>query len=183
MANEKAAGAPGQAPASREAAHAAAAAIMGEAGNKPDHVANREAPSKDKKFVSMRTFDYNSKPLDRGQVFQFVGLGGDARLRDLKYVVELDANSTLYECPSCGAQFIQMGLRDGHAKSRHSNTRFVPPAPPIREPGETIHSYQNRLDEWAQAAGRMADSHDERRDKMENDIAPLDLSKTQASRS
>ena len=177
----KALGAPGQPVASREAAHAVAAQIMGAAGRRPDHVASRTPPQRDTLFVALRTFDYNGRHLDRGQVFTFEGCPGDARLRDLRYVVEHDGG-TLYECPQCSERFNVAGLRDGHARTRHVKSQYRPPAPPIREPGESIDNYQNRLDEWAQAAGAAADAADERRDKIENEIAPLDLEKTAASR-
>lgn len=182
-ANIKAAGAPSQPVASREEAHAVAAQIMGEAGRRPDHVANREPPRLDVPYVALRTFDYSGSHLDRGQVFKFVGLQNDGRLKDLRYAVELEKGASLYECSQCGHSFTSMGLRDGHAKVRHSKSRYVPPPPPIREPGESSDSYQNRLDEWARMAGAQADAQDERRDKLENEVAPLDLTKTAASRS
>lgn len=175
-------GAPDQPIASREEAHAIGARIIGESAERPEH-ARREAPPRDAAYVALRTFDYGRQPLDRGQVFHFSGLPNDARLRDLRYATRLDADATTYECPQCGARFTSMGLRDGHAKVRHAKSRFVPPPAPVREPGESIDTYQNRLDEWAKAAGAAADSVDERRDKLENEVAPLDLSQTAASRS
>ena len=178
----RAAGAVGQPVATREAAHAVAASIMGEAGAAPDHVAAREAPPTNVKFVALRTFDYGGRALDRGQIFTFAGLPNDGRLRDLRYAAPLERGTSSYECGACGAQFTAMGLRDGHAKVRHLKQRFVPPAAPIREPGESIDTYQNRLDDWAKAAGAMADAADDQRDKFENDVAPLDLEKTAASR-
>lgn len=171
-----------EAPVSRETAHAAAAAVMGEAGRKPDHVTSRDKPSKDASFVALRTFGYGPKMIDRGQVFSFVGMPGDGRLRDLRYAAELEKGGTLYECPGCGEKFVSMGLRDGHTKARHTKSKFVPPAPPAREPGMSADEYRNVLDEWAKQAGRLADSQDERRDKLENEVAPLDLTKTAASR-
>jgi hypothetical protein len=75
-----------------------------------------------------------------------------------------------------------MSLRDGHAKARHVATRFVPPPAPEREPGESIDTYRNRLDEWAKAAGAAADAADDRRDRLEDELAPLDLTKTAAAR-
>ena len=96
--------------------------------------------------------------------------------------IAVDDGGTLYECPQCSERFNVAGLRDGHARTRHVKSQYRPPAPPIREPGESIDNYQNRLDEWAKAAGAAADAADERRDNIENEIAPLDLEKTAASR-
>lgn len=193
----KAAGAEGQPVASRAEAHSVGAAIMDETARAPDHVAHRDTPH-DTRMVALRTFDYGAQQLHRGQIFRLSGLANDARLRDLRYFVELyrtaeypqgyiSPGAPIYECSVCGASFTDMGLRDGHARmpraqGGHKEERFVPPTPPIREPGEHIDLYQNRLDEWAKSAGAMADAQDERRDKFENEVAPLDLTKTAASR-
>ncbi len=39
-----------------------------------------------------------------------------------------------------------------------------------------------RLDEWARMAGAMADAQETQADKVMDDVAPLDLTKTAASR-
>jgi hypothetical protein len=177
----KATGAPGQPVATREEAHAIAAKIMG-AGRPPAAVMEREPPKLTERYWAKRTFGYGGSDKDRGQVFKLSGAPNDRRLVDLGYVALLEPGTTTYACGICGAEFLDMGLRDGHGKARHTKSRFVPPPPPVREPTESLDSYQNRLDEWALAAGRMSDARDEQRDRLENEVAPLDLTKTAASR-
>lgn len=173
----KAAGAVGQPVASREMAHAVAASILRESAPPMD----RDAPA-DVPYWAKRTFDYAGASLDRGQVFRLRRTVNDRRLVDLGYVAPIAKGATTYECSACGAAFVEMALRDGHAKARHAPRRFVPPPAPIREPGEPQDGYQNRLDEWALMAGKMAEAAEDKRDRIENELAPLDLTKTAASR-
>jgi hypothetical protein len=154
---------------------------MGAAGHAPDAVANRDTP-RDGPQVSLRTFVYAGKSIDRGQVFKLLGMLNDKRMGDMRYFVSLEPKATLYECPKCGEKFVAMGLRDSHVKRRHIKSAFTPPPAPPREPGESIDMYRNRLDEWSKQVGAMADAQDDREDKIENEVAPLDLTKTAASR-
>lgn len=149
-------------------------------------VAEREAPPT-ALFWAKRTFGYGvrghtERILDRGQVFRLEGLANDKLLFDLGYIAAVEPGAKPFACRACGAEFLDMGMRDGHGKMRHEERTFVPPPPPVREHGETKDAYQNRLDEWASMAGRMADEKMEQRDKLEDAIAPLDLTKTAASR-
>ena len=132
-------------------------------------------------YWAKRTFTYGGQLLDRGQVFQLNGLPNDRLLVDLGYVAVADER-TFVACRACGLQFLDPSMRDGHAKVRHESRQFVPPPAPERQPGESRDVYQNRLDEWALAAGRMSEATDEARDRVENEVAPLDLTKTTASR-
>ena len=145
--------------------------------------AEREAPRTDVLWWSKRTMGYGGQQLDRGQVLKLKGLANDKLLVDLGYVAMIPLGTPTYPCRLCGAEFIDAGLRDGHGKGRHEERPFTPPPPPQREPGESKDAYQNRLDGWAQAAGRMSDAKIEQQDKVENEVAPLDLTKTAASRS
>ena len=177
----KAAGVGGQPVASREEAHGVAAAIMGEAGGRSDAQAHREAP-KQAPYVSKRTFDYFGQSIDRGQIFRFRGGPHDRQLIDLGYCALMDVGASLYACNACGAEFTDLGLRDGHGKARHQPKIFVPPSAPQRDLGESIDQYQNRLDEWSKQVGAMADAQDDQRARHEDEVAPLDLTRTQASR-
>lgn len=145
-------------------------------------VAEREAPPVSQQFWAKRSFGYGGLSLDRGQVFLIKGLANDGLLRDLGYMAPVVKGASTYACRVCGAEFIDMKMRDGHGKSRHESRPYVPPTPPERQPGESKDVYQNRLDQWAQAAGAAADAAAERQDRMENEVAPLDLTKTRASR-
>jgi len=149
-------------------------------------VAEREAPPT-ALFWAKRTFGYGERGtteriLDRGQVFKLEGLANDKLLFDLGYIAVVDPGVKPFACRVCGAEFLDTGMRDGHGKFRHEERTFVPPSPPARQDGETKDAYQNRLDEWATMAGKLSDAAMERRDKLEDEVAPLDLTKTAASR-
>lgn len=150
---------------------------------RPDAIAKRESP-RARAHVSLRTFDYgrDSYSVDPGQVIRLEGLANDKLLVDLRYIVPMEDGTTTYPCRVCGREFVNLGMLNGHGKARHEPSKFVPPAPPVREAGETKDQYQNRLDEWAIMAGRLSESNEDARDRMENAQAPLDLTKTAASR-
>lgn len=145
-------------------------------------VADGEAPPLGTVLFCKRAMGYNGKSLARGQVFKSAGLLNDERLYRLGYVGIVVPKTALFPCRVCGAEFIDQGLRDGHGREAHEVKTFVPSPPPSRESGESADMYQNRLDEWAKQAGAQADKHAERRDKVENDVAPLRLDNTAASR-
>lgn len=177
----KGAGAPSAGVASREEAHAVAAQIIGDA-SLPDAVTRRATP-RITSYSALRTFVYGGDQLDRGQVFRLKGLVNDKLMVDLKgYMAPIDVEAPTYPCRVCGLHFIDPGLLNGHGKERHEPKRFTPPTPPVREDGESRDNYQNRLDEWALVAGRMSDSAEEQRERIENELAPLDLENTAASR-
>ena len=147
----------------------------------PPHVTERAAP-RQALYWAKRSFGYGTQSLDRGQIFKLQHLENDRRLIDLGYVAPVPTGEPTYACRICNAEFIDPGLRDGHGKGAHEKKRFVPPAAPEREDGESRDSYKNRLDEWALRAGAMSDSAEEQRERIENELAPLDLTKTAASR-
>lgn len=146
-------------------------------------IAERKAPPVGALFWARRSFGYAGLTLDRGQVFKLVGAPNDRLLVDLGYCQEVTEDMTKFPCRKCGVEFIDQGLREGHGRERHESRPFVPPPAPVRGPDESSDTYKNRLDAWAQQAGSMADAHAERKDKLEDEVAPLDLTKTTASRS
>ena len=150
-------------------------------------VTEREAPPTDALWWAKRTYGYGvagstERQIDRGQVFKLEGLPNDRLLVDLGYCAQVPKNAATYACRMCGAEFMDMGMRDAHGKYRHEERTFTPPPPPQREHGESSVSYQERLDAWSVECGRMSDAVMDRQDKLENEVAPLDLTKTTASR-
>jgi hypothetical protein len=101
------------------------AAIMGEAGPRPDHVSARETP-RPVPQVSLRTFDYNGHSVDRGQIFRLAGMANDKRMADLRYFTPLEPGTTTYECSACGCTFTSMGYGAAREVSPHE-TAYVPP--------------------------------------------------------
>lgn len=138
-------------------------------------------------YWAKRSFMYGvrgstERQLDRGQVFKLEGLINDKLLVDLAYVSEVPEGTTTYACRGCGGEFVDMGMRDGHGDLRHRTKTFTPPPPPVRRDDETSEMYQNRLDAWAADAGRQADAAMEELDRKEDSLAPIDLTKSSASR-
>ena len=73
-----------------------------------------------KPFVARRTFDYTPDlPLDRGQIFKLRGARNDSTLIRLGYVESLPARHDTFECPRCGAKFVDYGVQVGHMQFRH----------------------------------------------------------------
>jgi len=145
-------------------------------------VLERTAPAVDALWWAKRSIGYARQALDRGQVLKLAGLPNDRLLIDLGYIAQIPASAARFPCRVCGAEFVDQGLRDGHGHARHETRAYVPPSPPTRRAGESADMYQNRVDVWAQSAGRAADVADERRAMQEDALAPLDLTKTSASR-
>ena len=58
-------------------------------------------------------------PLDQGQVVTLQGLAGDERLLRLGFFEALPRRATTHACPECGAEFVDLGNRERHARKRH----------------------------------------------------------------
>ena len=76
---------------------------------------------------------------------------------------------------------MDVGSLNGHGQRRHERKAAGPP-PPLRQPGETEIGYQNRLDHWATTRGAAEDARLDREDKQADEVHPLSLENTQASR-
>ena len=110
-------------------------------------------------FVARRTFQYGpggaEQWLDRGQIFELQGLKNDAALVRLGYVSSAIKGVAIVGCGKCGAKFVTDEGLASHGRERHVNLRLTP---------------------------EEEDKRAEQRLKKEDDIAPLDLTKTAASR-
>jgi hypothetical protein len=99
-------------------------------------------------------FSYAGQPVDRGLVLQLAGALNDEKLVRLGYFAPLDAKAESYRCAVCGAEFIGIGERTGHGDARH-------------RPRDLTPDEEDRLEE--------------RREKIEQELAPLYLDKTKAA--
>jgi len=103
-----------------------------------------------------RPFGYGRfAPLSRGQVFELSGNANDEKLVRLGYVAELESNAVTFECSVCGGEFVGESERLAHGRSSHITRELSP----IEE-----------------------DQLVEREERMLNEIAPLNLDNTAASR-
>lgn len=73
-----------------------------------------------KRYYARIPFGYQGKDLDRGQIFNMVGLINDEKLIRVEYAKELNAADPVAHCGVCQAQFISDRLRTEHAKLRHA---------------------------------------------------------------
>lgn len=108
------------------------------------------------RYVANRPFGYDAGlDLDRGQVFELRNLRNDERLVRLNYCAELPKGIAPAVCGQCGAEFIGDAERAAHGSERH-RSRALSPA-----------------DE---------DARFERQEKILQEVAPLKLENTAASR-
>lgn len=135
--------------------------------------------------VARRSFTYTDDvDLDRGEVFRLSGQLHDEKLVRLGYVEPVGSKPSTFQCRTCGKEFVDPGMRDGHGRFRHEPVpveRIVGNRP-VRERGEDEESYLNRLDDWEREAGQRLDARDEQRIQHEDSAAPLYLDKTTATR-
>ena len=112
-------------------------------------------------YYARRSFTYgrpgSERPLDRGQMIQLEGLVNDEKLVRLGYVALAPKRATVVQCGTCGAEFMTDQGLGFHGRERHAKQqRTLTP--------------------------KEEDKRTEERLKMEDDLAPLDLDKTAASR-
>lgn len=102
-----------------------------------------------------RSFRYAETELSRGQIFELRGFINDEKLKRLGYCEPLPAKSDMFECCGCGGKFIGSMERDAHYRTAHLERNLSPDD---------------------------ADAVIERRENLENTVAPLYLDKTTASK-
>jgi len=115
-------------------------------------------------YVARRSMHYgngNGEPVDRGQVIELVGLVNDAKLIRLGYVSAASKGVAIVACRYCGAKFTTDESLTAHGRDRHpSSSRQMTPE-------------ERELRDMERAEARQA---------KDDAIAPLDLTKTKASR-
>jgi len=97
----------------------------------------------------------SEKQLDRGQLIELQGLINDEKLVRLGYVASAPKRASVVQCGTCGAEFVTDEGLASHGRERHSSRSLSP---------------------------REEDERADKRQKMEDEVAPLDLTKTAASR-
>src|SRR5213595_361959 len=99
--------------------------------------------------------EYAGQKLDRGQLFEMRGLVNDDKLVRLEYVYVVDKKTSILQCGVCGAEFIDLTTQNEQGNRSHRN-RFMTP------------------DE--------EDRQFDQQENMLNEVAPLNLENTSASR-
>lgn len=110
------------------------------------------------RYYARRSMTYGpgaGQPLDRGQLLELQGMINDEKLVRLGYVAQASKRATVVTCGTCGAEFITDEALANHGRERHAPRPLTP---------------------------RAEDERLERRERMENELAPLHLDKTAASR-
>lgn len=110
-------------------------------------------------YYARRSMTYgrpgSEKQVDRGQLLELQGMINDEKLVRLGYVAAAPKRATVVQCGICGAEFITDEGLASHGRERHT-TRSLSP--------------------------REEDARADKRAALEDEIAPLDLTKTAASR-
>jgi hypothetical protein len=115
-------------------------------------------------YWARRPFGYAGIDLDRGQLFALVGARNDEKLVRLGYCEKLERTlKDINECGTCGSKFIDVGTRDGHVLTRHSQREDIEAVP-------------------AGIGEGLEDKTGDRREAYLQEVAPLYLDKTTASR-
>lgn len=107
------------------------------------------------RHVARWPIGYGALNLDRGQVFALQGEINDEKLVRLGYVSELPKGAEVYRCAPCGAEFVGISERDAHGRDRHSGCALSP------------EEEERQFD---------------RRERMLQEVAPLNLDQTAAAR-
>lgn len=110
-------------------------------------------------YYARRSMTYGrpggEKQYDRGQLLDLQGLINDEKLIRLGYLATAPKRATVVQCGVCGAEFITDEGLASHGRERHTSRSLTP---------------------------AQEDAHAEQRAALEDEVAPLDLSKTTASR-
>lgn len=120
-------------------------------------------------YWARRAFDYLGESLDRGQVVALQGGINDKKLDRLGYIVALRRSDEIFPCRFCPAKFVDLNTLNGHGAKRHTDKERRPDVP-YSPRGATV-------DENAAESQAF-----EREQKQADQIAPLNLDKTEASR-
>lgn len=109
-------------------------------------------------YVARRSMRYGrdaGAPIDRGQLIELSGLINDEKLVRLGYVVQASKGIAIVQCGVCAAKFTTDESLATHGRERHVSRSMTPEAEDKREAA---------------------------RQKLEDEVSPLDLTKTAASR-
>lgn len=120
-------------------------------------------------YWARRPFGYGGEDLDRGQIVGFQNLVNDEQLIRLGYVLSLLPKDVPLACRYCAATFIDENTRTAHGAKRHQDKERRPEVP-YSARGATV-------DDTAAEVQRL-----ERELRQLDEIAPLNLDKTAASR-
>lgn len=107
------------------------------------------------KYFARRPFGYAGRDLDRGQVVPLAGAQNDEKLVRLGYFQALEEGQGVVQCGHCHAQFIDHRTLQAHGNDRHRARVLTP---------------------------HEEDAKDEQREQMLEEIAPLYLDQTVASK-
>lgn len=120
-------------------------------------------------YWARRPFGYLNQDLDRGQVVAFTGARNEEKLIRLGYVLSLLPKDETFPCRYCAARFIDLNTLNAHGEKRHRDKQTRPDVP-FSGRGLTV---DDTLGETQQL---------EREGRQMDEIAPLNLDKTSASR-
>ena len=125
-------------------------------------------------------------PADRGLIIRLHGQVNDEKLTRIDYVLPLLPGSETFECGKCGSEFRDMQCRDAHVKKRHTPARVRVRNIEDLSPQERQRMLSETLQYETEPPGFVGDGfldQEERaEERMLEQIAPLNLEHTAASR-
>ncbi len=127
-------------------------------------------------YWARRPFGYSGQDLDRGQIVAMTGAINDEKLIRLGYVLSVLPDDRPHACRFCPARFIDLETLNAHGAKRH---RDRDEDLDVDTTGRVVGRYASgaTIDE---TAGRVQQL--EREERLMNEVAPLNLDKTKASR-
>ncbi len=159
---------------------------------KPKSRAEKKLPVVDKRplYYINRPFGpnglYGGMPADRGLVIRLRGAINDEKLVRIEYILPLLPGTETSECGKCGNEFKDMQCRDAHVKKRHTPARIRVRNIEDLSPQERQRMLSETLQYETEPPGFVGDGfldQEERaEERMLEQIAPLNLEHTAASR-
>ena len=154
--------------------------------------AEKKLPVVDKRplFYINRPFgpngNYGNVPADRGLIVRLVGAINDEKLVRIGYILPLLPGIETSECGKCGNEFKDMQSRDAHSKKRHNPPRIRVKSIDELTPSERQRVLSETMEYDTQPPPLIGDGfldQDEtKEERMLEQIAPLNMDKTAASR-
>lgn len=120
-------------------------------------------------YWARRPFGYDGDDLDRGQVLGLRGQVNDRKLDRLGYIVALRKTDEVMPCRYCAAQFIDLNTLNAHGAKRHTDKERRADVP-FSQRGATVDDTAAESQQFEREQAQM------------DQIAPLNLDKTEAAR-
>jgi len=129
--------------------------------------------------------EYDGEERDRGEVFRLTNQRNDEKLLRIGYIYPLPPGTETSECGTCGKEFKEMDMRDGHTKKRHGlrTGRHIVSMEELT-PRQRANVLNEATEYETEAPGFQSgeDADADKEERFLQEVSPLHLDKTAASR-